>query len=70
MECLTIPIDCVVIAALIRLSFASAAVAVARWLVTLIYSITENTDIDTGYDRGLTDPKVNITGLAGFTFRF
>jgi opacity protein-like surface antigen len=36
----------------------------------LIYSITENVDIDAGYKYGLTKPEVDHAVLAGITFRF
>jgi len=36
----------------------------------LVYSITENIDIDAGYKYGLTKPEVDNTFLAGMTFRF
>jgi opacity protein-like surface antigen len=36
----------------------------------LIYSVTENIDIDAGYKYGLTKPEVDRTVLAGMTFRF
>ncbi len=70
MEWLKILVDYGVVGLLICLSFASTAIAVERWLVMLIYSITENIDVDAGYERGLTKPEVNNTGLAGLIFRF
>ena len=70
MECLKILIDYVVIALLICLSFRATAIAVARWLVMPIYLITDNIDIDTGYEHELTKPEVDNTGLAGCPFRF
>ncbi|HTZ19006.1 MAG TPA: transporter, partial [Dissulfurispiraceae bacterium] len=36
----------------------------------IIYSITENIDIDAGYKYGLTKPEVDNTVLTGLTFRF
>ena len=36
----------------------------------LVYSITENIDIDAGYKHGLTKPEVDNNVLAGMTFRF
>ncbi len=36
----------------------------------VIYSITDNIDIDAGYKYGLTKPEVDHTVLAGLTFRF
>ncbi len=36
----------------------------------IVYSITENIDIDAGYKYGLTKPEVDHAALAGLTFRF
>ncbi|HMK56626.1 MAG TPA: transporter [Dissulfurispiraceae bacterium] len=36
----------------------------------VVYSITDNVDIDAGYKYGLTKPEVGNTVLAGMTFRF
>jgi hypothetical protein len=36
----------------------------------LIYSITDNFDIDAGYKHGLTNPEMDNAFLAGITLRF
>jgi hypothetical protein len=36
----------------------------------LIYSITENLDVDFGIKAGLTKPETDISYLAGITWRF
>jgi Putative MetA-pathway of phenol degradation len=36
----------------------------------LIYSLSEDVDVDVGYKYGLTEPEVDHTVLAGITFRF
>jgi len=36
----------------------------------VVYSITDDIDIDAGYKYGLTKPEVDNTVLAGMTFRF
>lgn len=36
----------------------------------LIYSITENLDVDAGVKVGLTDPEADVALLAGLAFRF
>jgi hypothetical protein len=36
----------------------------------LIYSVTENLDLDIGVKRGLNDPEADLSLLAGITFRF
>jgi len=36
----------------------------------VVYSISENIDVDAGYKYGLTKPEVDNTVLAGITFRF
>ncbi|HMK60290.1 MAG TPA: transporter [Dissulfurispiraceae bacterium] len=42
----------------------------AFFLGGVVYSITDNIDIDAGYKYGLTKPEVDNTVLAGITFRF
>ena len=36
----------------------------------IIYSITENLDVDLGVKYGLTEPEADISAMAGVTFRF
>lgn len=39
-------------------------------LVGVLYAVTEDLDVDFGVKWGLNDPETDVTGLAGFAWRF